>query len=129
MGFSRPLIFCCSATKIIVEDVFRCHAEVVEHADHRSAHRSGTAHVVFDVLGSRMVLEIGVEHHLMDKASRVGDACCIGNWIGAVQGQVEMEVGEVFLKLTEIVQIEDLIQGTGAVEIVHLAIPDVQSSG
>ena len=40
-----------------------------------------------------------------------------------------MEVGEIFLQLTEIIEIKDLVQGAGTIEIVHFAIPDVQSAG
>ena len=56
-----------------------------------------------------MILEIGVEHHLMHEACSVRDACRIGSGVGAVSGQVEMEVGEVFFQLAEVVEIEDLV--------------------
>ena len=123
------ILFLCLPSEIVIEDVFRRNAQVVEHVNDSGAHRAGTAHVVFDVLGSGMVFQIGVEHHLVHETCRIGDACRIGGGVGTVQGEVEMEVGEVALQLTEIVQIKDLVQGTGAIEVMHLAVSDVHGAG
>ena len=81
------------ATEVIVHDGFGIDAEVVEHRDDGSRHRAGAAHVVLDILGSLVVLQIGVEHHLMNEARSVLHACCIGCRIWTVESQVEVEVG------------------------------------
>ena len=72
----------------------RIHAEAVEHLVHCIAHRAGAAHVVFDVFGSFVVLEICVVHHFMHKSRGVSHTCSIGSRVGTIQSQMELEVGE-----------------------------------
>ena len=83
-----------SSTEIVVHDAFGLYAETVEHADYGFRHGARAAHVVFNVFRCIVVLEVGVEHHLMYKASGVFHAGCIGCGVGTVQeGQrVEAEV-------------------------------------
>ena len=44
-------------------------------------------------------------------------------------GEVEAKVGEIFLKLEEVLEVEDLVEGTGAVEVAHLAVGGVEGAG
>ncbi len=111
-----------SAAEVVEGDVFALDAEVVEHVDDGFGHGSGTAHVVFDVLGGWVVLEVGLVHNVVDEAGGVGYAGFVGCWVGTVEGQMEVEVGEVLLELTEVVEVEDLVEGAGAVEVVHLSV-------
>ena len=43
-----------------------------------------------------MVFQIGVVHHIVHEAGGVRHTSGIGGRVGTVQGEVEMEVGEVF---------------------------------
>ena len=104
-------------------------AEGVEHIDHGAAHRAGAAHVVLDVLGGGVVLEVGVVHHLMDETRGVGDTGGVGGGVGTVEGQVEVEVREILLQLVEVVEVEHLVEGAGAVEVVHGAVGAVEGAG
>ena len=54
-----------SAAEVVEHYVFALDAEVVEHSGDGFGHRSGAAHIVFDVLGGGMVLEVGVVHHVV----------------------------------------------------------------
>ena len=65
----------------------------------------------------------------MDEAGSVGHAGGIGGGVGTVEGQVEVEVGEVFLQLVEVVEVEHLVEGAGAVEVVHGAVGAMEGAG
>lgn len=119
----------CPSAKVIIQDIFGGNTEIIKHVDHSGAHWAGSAHVVFDVLGGFVVFQVGVVHHIMHETSGIRYASRIGGGVGTVQGEVEMKVGEVFLELAEVVEIEDLVQGAGTVEIVHLAVSDIHGAG
>ena len=104
-------------------------AEVGEHTHDGLAHGAGTAHIVFDILGSLVVFEVGLEHHLVYEAGGVGNTCLISCRIRTVEGKVEMEIGELLLQLMEVVKIEHLVEGTSAIEIMHLAVSGVEGLG
>ena len=76
-----------------------------------------------------MVLQIGVQHDLMDEARSVLDSSCIGCRIRTVQSQVEVEVRILFFQAQEVVEIEYLVQCTSTIEIVHLTIGGMQRLG
>ena len=59
------------SSEVIVHDALGLYTEGVEHGDYCLRHRTGTAHVVLDVLGSLVVLQVGFEHDLMDEARGV----------------------------------------------------------
>ena len=73
-----------------------------------------------------MVLEVGVVHHVVDEAGGVGYASFVGCWVGTVEGQMEVEVGEVLFELMEVVEVEDFVEGAGAIEVVHLSVGAVE---
>ena len=51
-----------------------------------------------------MILQVGVEHHLMDEARGVLHACSICGGIWTVEGQVEVEVLEILLQTEEVIR-------------------------
>ena len=118
-----------TASEVVIGYVLGLDAEVVEHIDYGAAHGAGTAHVVLDVLGGGVVLEVGVVHDLVDEAGGIGHAGGIGSGVGPVEGEVEVEVGEVLLQLVEVVEVEHLVEGAGAVEVVHGAVGAMQRAG
>ena len=65
----------------------------------------------------------------MDEAGGVGHAGGVGGGVGTVEGQVEVEVGKVFLQLVEVVEVEHLVQRACAVEVVHRAVLAMQRAG
>ncbi len=111
-----------SAAEVVEHYVLWGDAEVVEHGGDGFGHGSGAAHVVFDVLGGGVVLEVGLVHDVVDEARGVGYASFVGCGVGTVEGEMEVEVGEILLELTEVVEVEDLVEGAGAVEVVHLSV-------
>ncbi len=62
----------------------------------------------------------------MHEAGSVFHACCICRGVWTVQSQMEVEVGELFLKLQEVLEIEQFVEGARAVEIVHFAVAGVE---
>ena len=117
------------SSEVVVHDALRIDAERVEHGDDGLRHGARTTHVVFDILGSIVVLQIGVEHHLMDEARSVLHASSIGCGVWTVEGEVEVEVGILLLQAQEVVEIEHLVERAGTIEVVHLAILGVQRLG
>ena len=69
-----------------------------------------------------MLLQIGIAHNGCDESGSVlyAQAVCLG--VGTVQSQVEMEIGEFLLQSEEVFQEEHFVDGTGTIEIVHLAV-------
>ena len=126
MSFLIAFLGKVSAAEVVEGDVFALDAEVVEHVDDGFGHGSGAAHVVFDVLGCGVVLEVGLVHDVVDEAWGVGYASFVGSGVGTVEGEMEVEVGEILLELTEVVEVEDLVEGAGAVEVVHLSVGAVE---
>lgn len=59
-----------STAKIIEMDVFLADAEIVEHVDDGFGHRRWPAHIVVDIFGGGMILEILVKENEVDKAGR-----------------------------------------------------------
>ena len=80
------------SAKVIVHDAFRLNAKRIEHLNNSIRHGARTAHVVLDIFGCLVILQIGVIHHLMDETWCVLHACCICSWIGTVEGKMEVEV-------------------------------------
>ena len=111
-----------SAAEVVVVDRRRFYSEAVEHAVDGVAHRAGSAHIVFDILGIGMIFEIGVVDHLMDEARGIGNSDFIGDRIGTVERKMELEVGEFFFESEEVVEIEHFVERTGAVEVIHYAV-------
>ena len=73
-----------------------------------------------------MILQVCVVHYLMDEARRIFHACgiCCGIW--TVECQVEVEVGILLLQSEEVVKIEDLVERTSTIEVVHLTVGGVE---
>ena len=65
----------------------------------------------------------------MHKARSVLHASGIGCRIGTVERQMEVEVGILLLQSQEVVEIEHLVVGAGAIEVVHLAVLGVEGLG
>src|SRR5512144_2321245 len=57
-----------SRAEIVEHDVLAVDPERREHRAHRLVHRAGPAHVVLDVLGRRVILEVVIVQHLVDEA-------------------------------------------------------------
>ena len=72
-----------------------------------------------------MLLEVGVAHNRSDEARGVLDTELVCLRVRTVQRQVEMEVRELLLQSEEIVEEEDFVDSTCAVEIVHLTVTAV----
>ena len=68
-----------------------------------------TRTVLRDPFRRGMILEVGVVHYLMHKTGSILDAGGISCRVGAIQSKVELEVGEVFLKLQEVFEIDHLV--------------------
>jgi len=124
-----PSFFGGAAAEVVVGDAFGLDAEGVEHLDDGGAHGAGAAHVVLDVFGCGVVAEVGVVHDLVDEAWGVGHTGCVGGWVWAVEGEVEVEVGEVLLQLVEVVEVEHFVECACAVEVVHGAVGAVECAG
>ena len=73
-----------------------------------------------------MVFEICVVDYLMNESGGVFHTGRIRRGVGAVKGEMELEVGEFLLKLQEVVEIEYLVERARAVEVVHLAVGGLQ---
>lgn len=116
-------------TEVVVMDVFGVDAEGIEHTIDGCTHRAGTAHVVLDVLWGFVIVEVSIEDDLVHEAGGVLHAGSVGGRVGPVQRQVEMEVGEVFLELEEVVEVEYFVEGASAVEVVHNAVGGVECAG
>ena len=67
-----PLAPSLLLAEVVEHDVLGLDTEIEEHVDDRLVHHRRSAHVVLDVLGRRMVLEVVVEHHLVDEAGVAG---------------------------------------------------------
>ena len=61
------------STKIIKTNIGIVHSEGVQEIQYRFRHHRRTAEVVLDVLGSVMLLEVGVAHNRSDEARGVLD--------------------------------------------------------
>ena len=57
-----------SATEVVETDVFRGHTPIVAHLQHRLVHHGRAAEVKFDVLRRLVVLEVVVNHRVVDKS-------------------------------------------------------------
>ncbi len=58
----------CSASEIVEQDVFPLHAQIVQHLQDRLRHQRRSAHVIFAVLGRRVVAQVILEEHLVNEA-------------------------------------------------------------
>ena len=65
----------------------------------------------------------------MDESRRIFHACGIGGRVGTVEREVEVEIREFLLQTEEIFEIENLVQRTRTVEIMHFAVGRLQSLG
>ena len=111
-----------STSKIIEADVSVIHTKRVEQVEDGLGHHRRTAEVVLDILGSVMLLEVGVAHDRSDEARGVLDTQLVGLRVRTIQREVEMEVGELLLQREEILEEEDFVDSTSTVEIVHLTV-------
>ena len=126
--YARPLLYIRLTSEVIETDVCIIDAQRVEQVEDGLRHHRRTAEVVLDVLGSVMLLEVGVAHNRSDEARGVLDTELVCLRVRTVQRQVEMEVRELLLQSEEIVEEEDFVDSTCAVEIVHLTVTAVSRS-
>ena len=82
-------------SEVIKADIGIVHTEGVEEIQYRLGHHRRTAEVVLDVLGSVMLLEVGVAHNRSDEARGVLDTQLVGLRVRTIQREVEMEVREL----------------------------------
>ena len=108
-----------SAAEIVEGDVLFLNAQIVQHTEHSLVHHGRAAHVVLDIFGSRMVLQIVVVEHLMDEPC-VAVPVIFGQRFG--ECQMELEVRELLLDRAELVDIEQLAHAASAVPIGDFAI-------
>ena len=87
------------SAKVIEHQVLSRNTEVVEHLLNSFRHRTGTAHVVFDVFGSFVVFQVSLVNYVVYEARSILHARCIGCRIGTVQCKMELEVGEILFNL------------------------------
>ena len=107
--------------EVIVEDALRRDAEAVKQVVDGADHHRRTAHEVLDVLGCLVILQVGLVHHIVDKARGVLDTGGVRGGIRTVESEVELEVRELPLDLGEVLKIEGLDKGARSVEEAHLA--------
>ena len=113
------------SAEVVVVDVFGIDTKRVKHLIDCVAHHARTTHVVLDVFRRRVILEIGVVHHLMHKSRRICHSGSIGSRVGTVERKVELEVREILLKLEEIFEIEHFVECASTIEVRHLSVGDV----
>ncbi len=89
----RETQFQVLTTKIVVSDVAGWNTEFVQHLEDSRISSSGTAQIVFDILGGRMMFEIVFEYHLVDKTD-VPVQLSSGFRFG--KGNMELEIGKSF---------------------------------
>ena len=80
-----------SSAEVIKTNIGIVHSEGVQEIQYRFCHHRRTAEVVLDVLGSVMLLEVGVAHHRSDEARGVLDTELVCLRVRTVERQVEME--------------------------------------
>ena len=66
-----------------------------------------------------MLLEVGLIHHIVHKACNILDSCCICCRIRTVESEMEVEVRELLLDFSEILEVEGLDEGACTVEEVN----------
>ena len=113
------------SSEVIKTNIGIVHSEGVQEIQYRFCHHRWSTQVVLDVLGSVMLLEVGVAHDRSDEARGVLDTELVCLRVRTVERQVEMEVRELLLQSEEIVEEEDFVDSTCAVEIVHLTVTAV----
>ena len=57
-----------STAEVVEADVFRFHTEIIEHLEYGGIHHRRAAEVVLDVFGSRVILQVVIQHDLMNEA-------------------------------------------------------------
>ena len=77
-----------SASEVVKHEVLGRYTEAVEHALYGFRHGAGAAHVVLDVFGCVVILEVGVVQDVVNESSGVLHACGIGGRIGSVEGDL-----------------------------------------
>ena len=98
------------STKVVKENILRGNTKTVEHIyDSRCQHRRST-HQVEVALGLVVCLQIVLVQYVVNETYLVLNTCCICCGIGTVQSQVELEVGELLLDSSEILQVECLLE-------------------
>lgn len=117
------------AAEVVIHDAGVLNAETLKHGDDGLGHRAGATHVVLDVLRGVVVLEVGGVHDVVDEARRIADASRVGGRVGPVESQVEVEVGILLFEVEEVGEVEDLVEGASAIEIVHLPVRGVERLG
>src|SRR5690606_8129798 len=101
-----------SATEVVQHDVVTLDAKILKHLDHRSVHHRRPAHVVLAVLRCRMVLQVLLVQHVMDKTCQAGPVVFR---LRVGQRQVPFEVVVLFSQLVVFVNIEGFTQRARAV--------------
>ena len=66
-----------------------------------------------------MLLEVCIAHNRSYEARSIFDSCCICLWIWTVEGEMEVEVREVLLKLEEVIEEWNFLKSTRTIEVVH----------
>src|SRR5690606_9262374 len=108
-----------SATEVVQHDVVTLDAKILKHLDHRSVHHRRPAHVELTVFRRRMILEVLLVQHVMDKAGQASPVV-FRLWIG--QCQVPVEVVVFLGQLVVLVDVEGLAQRACAVPEADLAL-------
>jgi hypothetical protein len=109
-----PLCGSPLSTEIVVEDIALFDTQIFQHFEDSGVHHWRTTDVVFDVLGRRVVLQVLIVQHLMDKA-RVAIPMVFGQWVR--QGDMKFEVGEFFFNLIELIRIKQLPTAAATVPV------------
>jgi hypothetical protein len=78
-------------SEIVIVDVLRIYAAIVEHRIDRLDHEGRTAQVIFAVLRLGMVTEIVAERHIMDEAGSALPVVSPG-WLRKCRDPAEIRV-------------------------------------
>ena len=109
-------------SKVVVQYVLRWNSEAVKQCVYRLDHHRRTAHEVFDILWSLVLLKICLVHHIVNETCNILDSCFICCRIRTVESKVEVEVRELFLDFSIVFEVECFLQATCTIEEVDLLL-------
>ena len=96
--------------EVIEQDILLRHTEAVEKVYYRLCHHRRTAHEVDDALWLIVLLEICLIENIVYEACNIRYTSLVCHGIGTVEGEVELEVGELLLNLVVVIEVERLLE-------------------
>ena len=109
-------------TEVIVENALRLNSETVKQTNYRIDHHWRSAHEVLDILRSIVILQICLVHDVVYEACHILHARCISCRVRAVKSEMEVEVRELLLNLSIILEVEGLDKASRTIEEVYFLL-------